>query len=313
MPKNGKIKNFKTNDAIKIFDKLSKVYNEKIIYTWKEKVVKDINELFIKYKVVDFKVNKNSYMGIVIDCLSLELNEIFIKIIPPMINRFKVETGTLKRIEENIRCKIYEIDKTKNAIVMEKIKPGTIAEFYPNKELYKDLFKTLYENKIEITEDIEDNYRDFSEVVLRDYHKCKEVHHENELVDILYKKFVKRYTKLLYGKNKYLLHGDVYKNNALLSDNKIKVIDPLGFKAPFVMELLSVCAYEMFYNENKSNKEILKDFIEFFKEYVDEQTYKDALFCQLVKVYIPSLFEANDGGIRASKWLNIINELYLEV
>jgi len=63
----------------------------------------------------------------------------------------------------------------------------------------------------------------------------------------------------------------------------------------------------------KNNKDILNDFIEFFKEYVDEQTYKDALFCQLVKVYIPSLFEANDGGIRANKWLNIINELYLEV
>ena len=72
---------------------------------------------------------------------------------------------------------------------------------------------------------------------------------------------------------------------------------------------MPICAYEMFYNK-KDNKKILDDFIEFFKDYADAKTYKEALFCQLVKLYIPSIFEANDGGIRANKWLDIIKELY---
>lgn len=155
---------FTIKDSYKIINKLSRFYSKDIVSKWEKKVVKDINELLKKYKVKQFKVNENSYMGIVIDCL-------------------------------------------------------------------------------------------------------------------------------------------------LLSDNGLKIIDPLGFKAPFVMELVSICAYEMFYNP-KENIEILNDFINYFSYYTDEDTYKKALFCNLVKVYIPSIYEANDGGIRAAKWLKIIKELF---
>lgn len=160
-----------------------------------------------------------------------------------------------------------------------------------------------------ITNEIELKFKNFDQIVEHDYLICKKTPEFNEDIEKLYKRFLKNYSDILFTNERFLLHGDIYKNNLLLSDNGLKIIDPLGFKAPFVMELVSICAYEMFYNP-KENIEILNDFINYFSYYTDEDTYKKALFCNLVKVYIPSIYEANDGGIRAAKWLKIIKELF---
>ena len=248
-------------------------------------------------------------MGIVIDCVSIEYGNIYIKAVPPMISRFETEINTLKVIPKEIVCKIYDVNYDDKTIVMEKILPGNQISFYGNEKIISDLFKILYNNKIETEKILDFEYKDFFDVVTKDYNICKKNKYNNDIVDKLYKLFCNQYEKVCSNEVKYILHGDVYKNNMILSSNKAKVIDPLGFSAPFVFELLSICAYEMFYNE-KDNKQIFNDFVKFFNIYVDEKKYKDALFCQLVKVYIPSIYEANDGGIRANKWLDIIKEMY---
>ena len=308
--KNPKTKKITNKDIERIVLKLSNFYNKKEVAAWGKYIIKKINNLFEKYSVTDFEVNKNSYMGIVIECNSSKYGLIYIKAVPPMIKRFETEIRTLKALPENLVCKFYEVNYNDKIVVMEKVIPGDLVEFYPNKRILSRLFDELYKYKTEIN-DSNTEYKDFSEVVARDYKICKENKYSNKTIDTLYKIFCKKYKKISSGQTKYLLHGDAYKNNILLSKNKAKLIDPLGFVAPFVFELVSICSYEMFYND-KNNKEILKDFIKFFNKYSDEKTYKDALFCQLVKLYIPSTYEANDGGVRATKWLNIIKELYPE-
>jgi len=306
-----KNKIFNINDANKIFERLESFYDKEYVRKWQIKVVSDINELFKKYEVTNFSVNKNSYMGIVIDCKSKIYNNIFIKVVPPMIGRFKTEVETLMKLPSNLTCKIYEVDMDKNAIVMEKILPGQLALFYEKKNLFKQLFVELDKNKIEIDDSIDNNFLSFLQVVEHDYEICNKTNHSSPIVECLYNEFKKSYSKITKNQKSYLLHGDVYQNNAILSNFGIKIIDPLGFKAPFVMELLPICAYEML-NNQKNNSEILDDFINFFSPFVERDYYKEALFCQLVKVYIPSIYEANDGGVRSNKWLAIIKELYPE-
>lgn len=138
---------FTIKDSYKIINKLSRFYSKDIVSKWEKKVVKDINELLKKYKVKQFKVNENSYMGIVIDCLLLDNNSIFIKIIPPMINRFEAEVESLKLFPKSITSKIYEVDYEKNAIIMEKIIPGTLVEFYENKEKYTSYLNRFMKTK----------------------------------------------------------------------------------------------------------------------------------------------------------------------
>ncbi len=309
--KNYDIKILSIDDIQKIILKLNNFYDKDDVEKWGIKIIKRINLIFEKYKVVEFEINKNSYMGIVIECKSLTHGAIYVKAVPPMIKRFENEIRTLKYLPDDLICRFYEIDYKNKILVMEKIIPGTLVEFYSNKEILSNLFAKLYKEKIEIISNNKE-YNDFYEVVLHDYKICKKNNYNSDLVDKFFDMFSKKYKEISKNEIKYLLHGDCYKNNILLSKNKAKLIDPLGFIAPFVFELLSICAYEMFYNE-KDNKEILNDFIVFFQKYADEKTYKDALFCQLVKLYIPSIYEANDGGIRANKWLSIIKELYPEM
>jgi len=303
---------FDSKVADRIFAKLSNFYSHDSVMAWKNKLNKDINELFEKYKIIQYALNDKSYMGIVLECESSTYGEIIIKIVPPMINRYKTEVETLKKLPKELTCKIHETDFNKSAIVMERILPGNLVEYDSNEETMFKLFNVLYNNKIEIDETINKKFKDFKEIVEHDYLICKQKENSN-IVDILYESFKIKYNELCSDKNNYLLHGDIYKNNILLSNSGLKIIDPLGFKAPFVMELVSICAYEIFNNfENNNYNLIVNKYIEFFKDYVDEITYRKALFCQLVKVFIPSIFEANDNGVRAKKWLDIIKKLYPE-
>lgn len=228
-----------------------------------------------------------------------------------MINRFNYEIKFIELLDDDLKCKIYKIDYKNNIIVMEKIIPGNPAKFYSNKELYKKMFENLYMFQKKIDKHTYDSFRDFKAVVKDDFETFEKKCHKSRFISKLFKTMNDVYDSQI-GIDNYLLHGDIYMNNALIcNDDKIKLIDPLGFKGNFVIELEPICAYEMFYNElHKDYKNILEDFCDFFSEYVNKEKYKSGLFCELVKVFIPSLFEANDGYIRAQKWLDILTELF---
>ena len=301
---------FKLDDAKEIFERLSCFYNIDEVNEWKNKVKDDLNQLFLKWDVTQYQLNKNSYMGIVLDC-KCKTKDIYIKIVPPMIKRFFSETGTLKKLPKDVICEIYEIDENANAIIMEKIIPGDLARFSENKKMYTDLFENLANNKIIVDEEINEKFKNFSEVVDYDYNILQSTNFDLDIPAFLYKLFKEKYSELCMNNDLYLLHGDIYLNNAVLSNENIKIVDPLGFIAPFVIELTPICAYEMFNNDgNRKNVDIFNEFYDFFSQYVDYETYKNAMLCQLIKVYIPSIYEANDNGKRANKWLNIINDLY---
>ncbi len=304
---------FNLEDASKIFEKLKIFYDAYEINNWKNKLLNDLDSLFIKYNICDYKLNEKSYMGVVIDCKTIDNGEIYIKIVPPMIGRYENEVSTLKLLPNDLICKIYEFDYEKKAIIMEKVIPGSNVDFLNNQDDLKKLFNKLYNNKIKDENSINYHFNDFFDVVEHDYNICIKSRLANmPIVNKLYDEFKKEYKQICVKEEKFILHGDIYKNNILLSDNGVKIIDPLGFKAPFVMELVSICAYEMFFDNKENYKNILEKFITFFSDLVEENLYKKALFCELVKVYIPSIYEANDNGVRAGKWYEIISILYPE-
>lgn len=288
---------FDLKDANHLFNKLSNFYDANLVKNWQKNISSILDNFFIKYNINNYIVNKDSYMGLLLDC-----GDYYIKAVPPMINRFEYEIGTLQKMPKVCICKIFDIDYDNKVFVMERIKPGVKAEFNINKTQLSDLFNNLYINRI----DFDQKHKDFSDIVTYDYSICKHVS-PSEVVDKLYNIFIKNYNEL--DGEKFLLHGDLYKNNILKSNNGLKVVDPLGFNAPYIIEYTPICAYEMYYSDGNYEK-IFNDFVYFFGNMIDKAMYKKALLCQLIKVYIPSNYEANDGGKRAKKWLDIINTLY---
>ena len=104
----------------------------------------------------------------------------------------------------------------------------------------------------------------------------------------------------------YLLHGDIHRANALIDKTGVKVIDPLGFKAPFVFEFGSVIAYEMLDSTPDKYDELMDQFIQFATRYASERDVVVSTFCVLIKIYIPTFFEAKDGGVRNRRFLEMI-------
>ena len=171
-----------------IIQKLQTFYEPKKVELWGHKIVKKINLVFKKYQIIKFSINKNSYMGIVMDCVSLTHGSIYIKVVPPMINRFENEIRTLKYLPDNLTCKFYEIDYKNKILVMDKIMPGTLVEFYPNQKILKNLFAELYKEKIEINASIRE-YTDFYHVLLHDYKILNSNHLSNKKIDKLFNLF----------------------------------------------------------------------------------------------------------------------------
>mgnify|MGYP006988994771 CR=1 FL=1 len=112
------------NDINRIILKLSNFYDKEDVKNWGNSIILKINNLFKKYNVSDFEVNNNSYMGIVIECESITHGYIYIKAVPPMINRFENEIRTLKYLPDTLICKFYEINYDDKILVMENCFDG---------------------------------------------------------------------------------------------------------------------------------------------------------------------------------------------
>ena len=53
------------------------------------------------------------------------------------------------------------------------------------------------------------------------------------------------------------------------------------------------------------------ELIDFFKDFVDVSRFKKASFAFFIKQIVPSVYEANDGYVRADSYLDVIKSLYL--
>lgn len=299
-------------DISHIVNRLKNFYDIEVVNSWASDICSLINDYFNKYEIAKFSVNNDSYMGILIDCISKN-EDYYIKVVPKMIDRYVSETDTLKKLPKGYTCHFFEFDDKNNIFVMEKVLPGEKVNFNSNKEKLLALFDVLEANKIIITPDVNKKHKDLAYIVEHDFNIYKKISNKYKLkfefVSNLYDRFVKSYQSLSQHYEKYLLHGDLYENNILNTNDGIKIIDPLGFIAPYIIEYTPICAYELL-NHSNNYKATFNDFIAFFDDRIDIDDYCKALFCQLVKVFIPSIYEANDGGIRAKKWFDIINVLY---
>ena len=99
---------FNLLDAKHIFDKLEGMYGKNEVQSWRKTAKKNIDEMFEKYKVTSYALNKQSYMGIVLDCSSAN-GDLYIKLVPPMLNRFFFEVETLSRLPKELTCRRYAI------------------------------------------------------------------------------------------------------------------------------------------------------------------------------------------------------------
>lgn len=303
------------NDISHIEKRMKNFHEDEVVERWIDITVENFNHLLEKYEIEKFILNQNSYMGVVLDCIDSSANHYIMKNVPFFLNRFEAEILCLLKLPKEVRCKIYEYDTYSCMIVMEKVEPGNSAHFFGLEKEYEILFNILYANKIEVS-DVSSS-KSFWEVVEFDYNKLLSLTNNENCEDI---KTAKEYFEILqkhqlYFKNEivYHLHGDIHRNNAIVGKDGIKLVDPLGFSAPFVFEFGALCAYELYDTCVENFDNVLSKFYDFVAKFEDKNNFLIALFDVVIKMFIPSLFEANDNHKKSSKLLLVLDFLAKEL
>lgn len=294
-----------------IEDRMKGFYPDNVVDSWSNTTITNFNDLFTKYKITSFDLNQNSYMGVVLDCTTEDGRHLVMKNVPNFLDRFHAEIQCLLKLPQEVRCQIFDFNPKTCMLVMEKIEPGNSAHFFDYKVEYENLFDILASNKIVITEQI--IAKSFWEVVENDYQKFLEIpkieNKEDQMFAKKYYEIFQNSRSIFENETNFLLHGDVHRNNAIVGSDGIKLIDPLGFTAPFVFEFGALCAYELFDAQPKEFERIFASFCDFVKKYEDIEKFIVALNDVVIKIYIPSLFEAGDDHKKSSKLLLVLDFL----
>lgn len=305
------------NDIVlNYFSKLRKI-NRKETRLWEKQLDKDIEQLFSKWDIYEFTVNNDAYSALVLECKSRKYGNVVLKMYPTFLSRrFVKESFIISTLQSYPQATLISIDETRNAMLLDRVMPGDYLIFEEDKEQIITMFKQMWDNRIaanevkyippEIKGVVELTEEELSTASKYDYHPQK-IKYFVECAKAVYGSFFEK-------EEKYILHGDAYYKNALRSDKAIKVIDPVGYVDAFIFEYMPLLTYELvMHTDPDKYLEKYKNLSMFFSSFTDISKFNAATFVFCVKQLVPSIYEANDNYNRASKYLHLIEALFIDV
>lgn len=199
-------------------------------------------------------------------------------------------------------------------MLLERIKPGDYIDFYDDQEQIKQMFINMENNK-EKAENVQHSsyLRGVKELTEIEYEESQKVDYHNKLMAYLMEEMRRIYKETFENDEKFVLYGNAYFKNTLRGEDEIKVIDPVGYNAPFIFEYMPFFTYEiLWHSKDKNYKEKYNELIDYFETFTDVSRFKEAAFVFCVKQIIPSIYQVNDGFVRANLYLEMIKDLFLD-
>ena len=284
--------------------------------SWLKTLDEDVNGLLSRWKVHEFHVNTEAYMGIVLECKSLKYGEAVIKVYPPILKeQYRREAYIYHKLERYHQCTLLDCSPDKRAILIRKVIPGDYISYPGDTDAIIRLFQDMKENRLPIIslEDLEPCIRSVLEQTEYEYVLSQKSGYHTELISYLMDNVREIYRDCFSCETKYLLHGDVYFRNALRDADGIQIIDPFGYKDAYVFEYMPFFTYELLLHSRPCDYfNDSQNLINFFAQFTDISKFHPAAFIFLVRQMIPSIREGNDNFKRADGYLTLIQALYLD-
>ena len=298
-----------------LFAKLRQM-NRKSTKVWERKLDVDMEKLFSAWEIYEFTINRDAYMGLVLECGSRKYGAVIIKIYAPFLEkRYKKELYILKNLQNYHQCTLLDYDYDKCAMLLERIIPGDYIEFSEDTKIIEEMFKDMEENKVAIStiEDIEPEIKGILQQAEEEFQTASKCDYQIDKVRYLLENAKAVYDEYFITEDKSLLHGDAYFKNALRGKTGVRLIDPVGYQDAFIFEYMPFFTYELIINTDTSMyREKFKKLVAFFEKFTNISKFYAAVYIFLVKQLIPSIYEANDHYKRADKYLGLIKDLYLD-
>lgn len=311
--KRRKIDTHKNDVALNIYAKMRKI-DKNGTRQWEKVLDQYLDELFQKWGMMNCSVNGDGYSGLVIEGTSHMYGQVVMKIYAPFIKeRFLKEITILKGLKNYHQAPLLDYDVEKNAMLLQRVMPGDYIDFNEDKDIIKDMFIDMEKNKTKAA-CVENSgvLKDVLELTENEWKTTSQIDYHKELMAYLMEQMRKIYQEEFIHDDFYVLHGDAYFKNALRGNNEVVIIDPVGYNAPFIFEYMPFFTYEILWHSyNKDYAKKYNELIDFFKDFVDVSRFKKASFAFFIKQIVPSVYEANDGYVRADSYLDVIKSLYL--
>ena len=301
--------------ALKLFAKLRKI-DHTGTRIWEKRIDYDIDALFAQWEVYNFSVNINSYTGLVLECRSRKFGECVIKIYPEFARgRYTREVFVLSTLKNYCQAEILDSDSQKRAILTRRVIPGDYADFRTDRQKIADMFTALQENRLRVQDihEIPEEITGVIDMAEREYISARKCSYYPEMMGYLLENARKVYDEYFSSQPKYLLHGNIYRRNALSSGNGITIINPYGYADAYEFEYMPLISGELAVcSESSECLDVFRELVKFFAGFADTGRFGAAAFVFLVRQLIPSVYEANDNFRRADKYLEVIRALYLD-
>lgn len=286
---------------------------------WLETLNENVNELFSSWGIVNYRVNADSYMGIVLECDSSKYGETIVKMYPPFLKdlseQYSKETYVYQTLENYHQCGFLDYDPGKHAMLLQRVSPGSYISYPRDADDIMRLFKDLEKNKLPISaiRNLHPAVQNILHQIREDYIASRGFEFYPKLMEYLKNKAEEVHGEIFSTEEKYLLHGDVYFKNALRSQDGIQVIDPRGFQDAYVFEYTPFFALELAFHSNPRNYlEDSKNLIKFFQKFADTSKLYPAVFIYLVSSMIQAIHGGNDQFKLANIRLTLIRALFLD-
>ena len=268
---------------------------------------KRLPALFDKWKIESYKVLKTSHFGIVMFANSLKYGDCVIKIIPPFINRYKQEKLCYNSLSSQYMCELYDYDDHSGALLLEKCDNCNEAVFGTNSKKIYNFFETIQKLKVESYEIEIGNFHNYSELL---HQKCYCDNFEYKKAEIM--EYVKKATNLFdevfSQESVVLIHGDLHRHNIVEKNHNLVAIDPIGYIAPFEIELARYIGTELT-DTDGNPKELLQNIVELFEPLTAKNKLLAACFIDISFRLHNSIFE-NTDYLLTDKWLKILREAF---
>jgi 2-C-methyl-D-erythritol 4-phosphate cytidylyltransferase len=275
---------------------------------WARTLDADVEYLLAKWDITDYTLHPASNFGLVFEASSERYGAVIVKVIPPFTGRYEREKFTLRNLSPEITAKLIDSDDERYAILINRIIPGDYTDFSKHSHLLEGLFKRICSSmKMAPEGAIDTCLQDYAVEMKDKYRMSLSVGYKKAFCKELLECALIKYHRL--PSERFLIHGDISGNNALVENDDIKLIDPLGYYAPFVMEFSRFMSYELLYfgGNRRDYFEELKDF---FGIYADRSMLDDAVFVDIVSMIFGAISWKDDNFKRAEEWIMVLDEIF---
>ncbi len=297
----------KSDVSLGLFRRLRGLWAQEV-RAWEKTVDADAEALLEKWEITEYDLNPDAGFALVFEGRSARYGPVVMKLVPPFIHRFARETEAIRALPTGYPVTPLDIDEARCAMLLPRVIPGDYAELRRDRAALAAMLTALYDAAIPTAEieaaiphvpDFLDELRERFQAALRFGRRTEDCRRFFAAAEACYRSL---------GSERYLVHGDIAWKNTLRGKDGLRLIDPLGYRAPRVLEAARFLSYTCL-REGRTPEAVIGELLPGLPAGITPQALEKAMLCDMTSMLFGAILWRDDGFRRAEEWAVILTPL----